>query len=412
LGLLDMFGRKPDRDRFADEVVDRLKRRGWSPAPRRTANGFAIDLGGGNALNLDNAFNDWSKASGTGRNAIVDHVVNTAFDLKEDKATFQETAPHLIPVIRNRSQLQSQWLDPALKMGVGAFDGAFVPICDSLAVLVAIDRASSITTLNANAFDEWGHPFEEVLALAMENLGAHGRCAFERAAEGYFVSAYGDDYDASRILLPHLFELLSLKGDPVAVVVSRSCVVVAGSDDLPALAAMAAFVEQRLGAETRPVSMLPIVYGDGAWSAFRSARPELAATDLLGRRQDAWDYANQKAMMESRFAADGRDVFVAGASAATVDGRFVTMSSWAREVVTLLPKTDVVILQNAGRDSGLVRAWADVWEICGPLAEEPGYYPPRYLVEASPTSDQWARLEATPPPPLLPNRLPTKPVAT
>lgn len=405
MALLDMFRRKSDRDSFGEEIVLRLKRRGWSPPPRYEPGRFSIDLGGATRLHLDNAFADWRKASGPAREAIIGHVVNTAFDLTASNPPFEGAAPHLIPVIRNRSQLVSVGLDPATKMDAGAFDGAFVPLCDSLAVLVAIDRDSSITTLSAKALREWARPFDEAMAIAMQNLGAVGRCAFERAEGGYFVSSYNDNYDASRILTPHLFDLLSLKGDPVAVVLSRSCVAVAGSDDVPALVAMAAFVEQRLATETRPLSMLPIVHRDGAWSPFRSDLPELAPLDLLGAKQVAWDYANQKPVLESRLQADGRDVFVASASATTVDGRFVTLSTWARDVVTLLPKTDVVILQNAAHTASLPRGWDDVWETCGPLAEEPGLYPPRYFVEKSPSEQAWAELEARPPPAQFPDTL-------
>ena len=187
---------------------------------------------------------------------------------------------------------------------------------------------------------------------------------------------------------------LSLKGDPVAIVVSRSGLVVAGSQDASALDAMARFVDAHMQKEARPISLLPIVYRNGDWQPLDTTDAIYASLDQLRAKQHLWDYGEQKRLLEAHYEKQGRDVFVASLDALEYEGRLRTWTTWTYNAVSLLPEADVVILNPGEGRSMLVRSWSDIRDICGMLQPEPGTYPPRYLVEQGPRDEDWQRLAA------------------
>ena len=65
-------------------------------------------------------------------------------------------------------------------------------------------------------------------------------------------------------------------------------------------------------------------------------------------------------------------------------GRVTTIASWAKDVVTLLPKTDEVAIQV--QDGLLLVPWLALISIVGELLQvEPNLYPERFLVRSFPS---------------------------
>jgi hypothetical protein len=264
-----------------------------------------------------------------------------------------------------------------------------------LAICVGIDRPASFSVVNGGQLAGWSRTLGEALVPALENLRAISPSRFERQESGFYISDYGDWHDSARLLLPHLFEQLALRGQPVAVPLARHCVVVAGSDDPVGLEAMAAFVVAEIDKETRPTAYLPIVLQEGVWRTVDSAMQLPDAIHRLCATQRLWDYGAQLIELERRFQAERRDVFVAPLESLPRGGRVGTWSTWTFEVATLLPRADALVLNRTIRGPALVRSWDDVQAICGHWRAEPYDHPPRYLVEKAPTPQQLAALEAT-----------------
>jgi len=286
----------------------------------------------------------------------------------------------------------SQWLDPALGMDRDHYEGALKPFCDGLAIVIAVDHPTAINLVNQDTIATWGRSLDELLAVATGNLAKRSTTKFERVDGRLYVSAFEDQYDASRLLIPGLFEELPLRGDPIAIAMSRSGIIVAGSEDIDALQSMASFVESRQEEETRPISNLPLVLRGGEWRQFDCSGPPFAALDRLRAMQWLQDYADQKMLLDPYFERIGRDVYVGKLNGIRVEDRIRTYATWTGEAISLLPEADVVVLTKDNMSRKMVRCWSDVVEQCGPLKLEPGLYPRRFLVETGPDEGAWVRL--------------------
>lgn len=391
MNILDFLRVNTSEDRFAKQVMKRLREQAWLARIEYDRNQFALTFDGGiRRVFLHNLYREWSAASPIDKTKELDRAIAFILEPKEVADDFEFAAPLLLPAIRNRCAIVSQWLDPALGMDKDHYGRALKPLCDGLAILVAVDQPTAINLVNQDELAKWGRSFESVLAIAAGNLAKRTASRFERLEGGFYVSCFEDYYDASRLLIPRLFNDLPLRGEPVAVATSRSGIAVAGSEDIDALNAMAVFIESRAEEETRPISNLPLVLRAGEWQPFDCSHPDLAALDRLRAMQWLQDYADQKALLDPHLERTGRDVFVAKLGGIKDRQRIRTWTSWTSEAVSLLPEADVVAMRKDNRS--MVRRWSDMVEHCGPLKLEPGLYPRRYLVETGPDDEAWERL--------------------
>lgn len=403
MNFLDVLRGGSEQDRFAKKYLSLLRTLGWKDAAVYERDAFLIRLSGPDgqgSIFLHNVFRDWRKALPGERGETLRRAVMSALEMDAHRGTFEETRPLLLPVVRNLSHLVTQRLHASPAQPLLDLEGVYRPIADTLAVMVAVDGPNSISIVYGEGLKTWGVTLDEALSVAVENLREISPIRFVREDGGFYVSDYGDYHDASRLLLPHLFLALGLKGDPVAVVVSRSAVVVAGSEDPPALEAMAAFVEVVMADETRPIAYRPLVLRDGAWAVFEA--PLVPAIALLSAKQTLWDANEQKAALDSYHERTARDVYVATLEVLEADDRYPTWAIWTFGVDTLLPRTEVVALNPGEVGSVLPRYWRDVEAICGPFEREPETEPPRYRVCDAPSAEQLTRLQAAERPPWFP----------
>jgi hypothetical protein len=83
---------------------------------------------------------------------------------------------------------------------------------------------------------------------------------------GLFASPYADVYDSSRLLLTDAIRQLPVFGDPLAVVPTRNCLLITGTEDDDATAEMMSIAE-RAQAEDHPVSLRPLRLSPEGWRA-------------------------------------------------------------------------------------------------------------------------------------------------
>lgn len=349
--------------------------------PRR----FEITLGGeGGTMYLGNTFRDWLAYPQSEREAALDGAIAHVLEDKPD-LSFEQAQALLLPLVRNLCDmaLASRDIDEALRP-------ASAPLGGPLSIHLAIDRPHSISIVQEKQLERWGRSFEGLMQKAIENLESRSPCRFERTDGGFFVSRFEDFYDASRLLVPRLFEQLELAGDPVAVAISRSCLVVTGSEETDHLIAMAQFVDQAMQDETRPISYAPLVWRDGAWSPFEPQSPALAEVRTPTVKQRLWDYSKQAdALNEER---SSREVFIAKADARFEGDELQTWCTWTEGVPTLLPRTDYIGITDLKLH--IFRRWEDVEAVCGPFEVEAGHWPIRYFVDRWPAAASLARLKA------------------
>jgi hypothetical protein len=260
LGLTNLFSRGSEKDRFARIVMARLRKivPPIKNAPLYDSNRFMIALGDTNMF-LHNAFNAWKAARTPVEKERQLEIAIGFLSEKRGGESFEIAAPSLLPAVRNRSHMASVWLtDPGIHKP-DAYAGSTRPICESLVLAIASDRPTSMDLVTESTLKGWSKSLDDVLLTAIDNLRARSSHRFKRMEGGFCLSHYDDCYDSARILLPHLFDQLFLKGDPVVVVLCREGIVVAGSDDVLALTALANFVDVELAKSLRPISCEPIV---------------------------------------------------------------------------------------------------------------------------------------------------------
>lgn len=259
------------------------------------------------------------------------------------------------------------------------------------------DRPTSTALLDEDLLANWSCDFTTTLARAVANLVERSPVAFEPMEGGFYRAAYNDTYDSSRLLLPELFRGLPVKGAPVAVAVSRTCLLVAGSKDVKGLTAMAAHARAAYDDETRPTSCMPLVLDGGVWRKFEPDAPSLGAVRDLALYADLSDYGAQTPELERFFAVQGIEGFVAPLEGVWMDGRLRTWTTWTRDASAHLPRAEIIaMIDRSGRR--LIRSWADVELTCGPFQADTRLHPHRFRADW-PDADAWRRLETQCAPP-------------
>lgn len=369
----------------------RLRERGWPHEVSYDPGRFAlITSPRGDVLHLDAIYRDWATYPRTEQAAQLDRAIAPVLEADLVQG-FDEAAPRLLPVVRNLADLQGLALDAdTASLEIGQ---PYRRLGGPLAILLAVDLPHSIALIPRDKLEEWGRPFEELLTRAVDNLVALSAVRFEEAPGGFHISGYGDGYDSSRLLLPELFHALQLKGDPVAVAVTRDSVVVAGSDDIPALTAMANYVVEAFRDATRPMSYQPLRLRGDRWEPLTAElTSQVYGLGELAVRQAIWDYGLQTPRLERLFQQQAIDVFIPPLQVVGAEGEAFTWTSWTESATDFLPKSDGVGMTSASGQT-LFRQWTDIETVCGPFTEDVAYHPPRYRTPVWPDARGLARLE-------------------
>lgn len=385
MGLFDFLG-SGRRDRFAEQVMRRLAEMGWAHPTVYDRKTFSIELGAGEGVfPLKEIFQDLARSPRGERDLALDERIGFITELGPAPA-FEDATCHLMPIVRSRSDSEAQAVDPL----IGFNEEAALPLGDHLLVMVALDRRYSIRPVDQAQLKAWNRTFDEVFSLAMANLRKLDSAGFEAMDDGGYMSVFEDFHHPSRLLMPEVFEQLDLNGEPVVIVVSRRCLVVAGAGDPDAIRSMARLVLED-GAE--PLAWAPLVLRNGEWRSYRPENPDLVEVRDLHALQSLHDHRVTRTSAITRLAEAGRPSSVAQlAMLDTPEGR-QTLALW-EDSVTLLPEADVVVLRDAA-GAALARRWADVAQACA-FAAEPGMFPTYYVAQGLPGDLTMDQIRAAP----------------
>ena len=255
MGLFD-FLRRDAPDDLARAVLRRLASHGLTGS-HDAENGLVLVEGAG-PLNLSNLYEHWIRARGSDRTMLVDQLIATLGE-EEDDHSWEGCFALLRPLVR-----------PTI-LNLGDDEPSALPsraLAGALHVYLGVDRPQRVLYVDQTLLDGWGRGFDEAYQIALDNLKRAGGHAFEPVARGVWVSAGQEWNDPAWLLMPDLILKLDIVGDPVAVAVSRNCLVVAGDGDLEALRAMSHFVDEALETQPQVFSGDPIVLKDGDWRPF------------------------------------------------------------------------------------------------------------------------------------------------
>jgi hypothetical protein len=251
-------------------------------------------------------------------------------------------------------------------------------------------------SISQEDLDRWEVTFYEALETARENLAKIGEQVFVGIADRAYVSATGDNYDASRLILLDSIRQLTVQGDYVAMVPNRDTLIITGSDDDEGLGIMASLAEEAFK-KPRPMTAMVFRLEGDEWAPWLPERESAAYKTLhLMRAQSlGQEYTDQKELLDKQFEREEEKLFVASYMAIRhkTSGEIISFCSWADGVASLLPRTDRIAFLREGSEPMLV-AWDKAEQVVGHLFSPQEIYPERVRVDEFPTADELERLKA------------------
>ncbi len=405
MGWFDFLFRPPNRDQFAKIVLAELRKSGANAPLRYDPEQFLIERGNDGFINLANLYQEYCHAPRGQRPKVLDRFIRgclrtTGFELPED---FADVHPDLLPVVRSRFYLESVALQSRARGG----EGLAVPqqlLGDHLSLSLVYDLPQAMRSIIQDDLDKWEVSFYEAVEAARHNLEQMGNVSFatlqNEGGEGVYISATGDNYDASRLVMLDLIRKMPVRGDYIAMVPNRDTLVVTGSEDLAGLEIMCKLAEDSFQ-KPRPISTVALRLVDDEWESWLpdEQSPAFARFHELRLRTLGMEYNDQKELLDQINAHAEQNVFVASFSAIKhkENGRISSYSVWSEGVDTLLPETDDVLLLRPDRNTQDVQVVAAsrferVREIAGDLMQPVGTYPERYRVTEFPSAEQLAAI--------------------
>lgn len=390
--IKDMFRKENDQDKFARISLKALKARGWKNETEYDREKFEFKhCARDNELKvtyLVNTYREWLKAPPAQQQNIIEHFVDFIIEADTGQPIGDDALARLLPILRSRvdSLAAFSQLD-----GAAHCSRTIRPFCENMLLMLAIDLDHGIAHLTDSQMDELGVSFEDCLGAATTNLLDVGNHKFSEIEPGVFVSNCDDMYDASRILLHNIIGQLPVKGNPVAIPLSRSCVLLTGSEDKHGLARITEIALETLPDEDRAISAAPIELVEGQWRPFSVTTDHFPQINRLLNYQRLWNYSSDKDSLQERI---GEDIYVASFCTIENANQSDSFATWAYGVPTIIPKVNAIIVETDDQHSRITRKFEDVNLVCGPLdLFDETEFPVRYRLPDIISADQLTRLQ-------------------
>lgn len=402
MGWIDYFWGPPSRNKFAQLVMQELRRRGEAREMNYDAGRFRIAVTGGSFMNLTNGYQEFCAAPAPKRAEVLKRFLSawSAPERLQLPEAFEDVHPDLLPVVRSRFYYAAADLQGRAQNG----KSMNIPqqlLGDHLCVSLVYDLPTAMRSIGQDDLDNWDVTFYEALEASRRNLEQMGPAAFVAIPEKrFYISNNRDNYDASRLLIGDLVRRLEVTGDPVVLVPNRDTLIVTGSEDEEGLTLLASAAEKSFE-EPRPISAIPLVLREDEWHTWQPAwdSPVGDVFRNLRLRSCGAEYNDQKDLLQDWHQREGRDLFVASFSAYehSTTKQLRSFCIWPDGADSLLPETDEVHLYRPGPNNTkgdvlAVAPWRRLMAVCDDLLEPQGLYPERYRAREFPSAEQLERL--------------------
>lgn len=403
MGWFDWLFRPPTEERFAQLFIDHMRKAGEARSIRFDKAEFQLLIAEGEQagiVNLRNFYAEYCQLSPADRKRYLPDIVQAILTPRAElPESFEEVKPKLRPKIWARAGIEHTNLQARIRGDGQGIDMPQYSVGSHLLASIVYDLPHSVRSISKDEIEGWDTSYYETLEVAIQNLLEEG-FAYAKIGDGLYVSATGDSYDASRILLIEFIRRFEVQGDVIAMVPNRDMLIVTGSDDDDGLEAMISLAEQATEGP-RPLSSSPLRLVGEEWVDWLPSRghPLFDRFRLLELKYLYQEYAQQKEMLDKLYSQQGIERFVASYSAMEEEseGTF-SYAVWSKGVETLLPQSERVMFFRPpanGEGPGEVVAaapWHKVERIVGHLLCDADLYPKRYLVSDFPSDEELAAL--------------------
>lgn len=379
-------------------MSDAARRQGITDPIRFDAEAFQLIIGsdGSRLFNLHNAFNDYCHAARGERDRVIAAYV-AAFAPPSIPASFAEARAGILPALRSRAMPEELRLSSLVERDIPVDAPVALPFSDDTVLMLAYDTEHSVQMISNATLKEWGVSAEDCLPVALDNLRDRSVSQFEQVLPGVFVGAWDDAFDTSRLLFPDLVHQLDLGADPVMMIPTRARLIATSAGNLAGQLAMVELALRYAAEEGRQISTLMYRFHGGRAVQYQPAEKVAAELRLLQLKTCASDYSSQKELLDRLHDRKGIDIYVAACELMrAADGSLVTMSVWTEDVPTLLPKSDLVVLNRFDEIGDPVEmvavGWDELASKTGALVALEPSYPPRYRTTDFPSRELCATL--------------------
>lgn len=348
-----------------------------------------------NTLDLAIGEGEFDNAGNIDREVIVARWAQMAV-ASELPANLSAAAEHIMPLVRS-NDLPSL---VALRAGHLPTDtaGEFVwrPLCEGLAIFYVFDQTGRMGYVLGNQLDRWGIGRDDLHHIALRNLAQKTLGTPQRTKSGIWRAIFRDNYDSSRVLLPHWLDEVPLAGKKLVVIPTREHLLLGGPEHAPVLMSEA---EQAFTSRPRSISCRVFFWQQGdlqPWSTvpgdpLHLCRERSERIDL-GQR-----YAEQKELLCHVYETQKVEVRVASLLVFEDEDRGVySLCVWLKGMTNCLPLADYIAITVEAEDpEKLVVRWSDVLEVCeSRICKVPALLPPRWLCSDFPDRHELAKLQA------------------
>ena len=404
MGFFDRFFGPPTEAKFAKLLTDTLHQAGddrqVSYDPSQSQLVFTRDGKEAGVINLRNLFLEFGNVETANRTAWLKRICSGLVNQMDMPEDFEDVKPDLRPSVRSRSMLET------LRIGAeGSSDKPtnvpWVPLSDDLIICLVYDLPNSIRFVMQKDLDIWGVSLYEAMEVARRNLDENQSTMCASLGDKLHIFQSGDAYDGTRMLMLDLIRHLKVEGNPLALPITRDCLMITGTDDMEGQRMMVELAEKQLG-EARPLCSIPHVLMGDEWTPWNPTEehPQYQKYRLLERHHHGSEYAEQKELLDKRNEKMGIDAYVVVYGAIKFEGQDCSYALWSKGVSSWLPKADLVAFFDS--DTQVIKGfvpWEKAIKELRPMMQPLDYWPPRWAVEEFPTDEQLEKMGARMPQP-------------
>ncbi len=348
-------------------------------------------------VSLGNVLAAYQRAARAQRAAVLEEFLEPALVFKGPGDGYGAQRAFLMPVVRHQANAALVALEVQVMVPhqTDSHPPASRSLAGDVALSLVLDGEDAMTHVTQPMLDRWKVSFDQALEDALHNLrGLPEQSGWADLGRGVWLGTWADSYESSRLLLPDLIHRLGV-AEPVAMVPTRSTLLVASVRDEAALAHLLTMAEQALDVDERWLSVTLLRLDESIWRVFEAPDSLQTSWRMLMLRNQTYLYEQQKSLLDRQFKARNINRTVASFKAwQRSDGHITSMAVWTEGVDALLPVTDEVHFVTQGESGAVVARldWSTVQSGFGAYLETTSYLPTRVLVTGWPGTAEIQRL--------------------
>jgi hypothetical protein len=176
---------------------------------------------------------------------------------------------------------------------------------------------------------------------------------------------------------------------------NRGVLLATGTASNAGLSRLIAEARRSMQAKPWPLSATLLRRAGGTWQPFVPDASLASAARTFELVSLGITYSEQKDALEKHFEQEGVDIYVGSfdfMNSKSEPDSIHSWCSWTEGVLSLLPRTDVIILGRGEKDA-LIVPWREFERICGHYLQATEEDPPRFRVDRFP-AEEWPQLAA------------------